>query len=577
MASGAGVTRSLLEFGSIYGPVIGPLPATVGGIAEDYGSIYGPAVMQDKDYENPGAATEFSDANDRLLVSTIEASGNVYRNEDQYLGWDKGASAYPGDYTFSGQVIVPANANQRTFFVGVSDTTGNDFKGIDDANGDYEGVFVHDTEIFKLQACNGGVTTTDDSASLSVGTLYYYLFWRDGGTVYFRYGTDPDPATTYTEELTVSSPGTSWRYVWIIQNKNTGSPLLGDITSRRLWLSATAPESGQDVAPDVLTATFSVPAPTVFQDLTSTPDALSATFSIPAPQVELDFNVTPDVLSGTFSIPTPTINQDFNVVPDVLSATFSIPAPQIALGLTVTPDVLSATLSIPTPSVIQDLTATPDVLTASFSIPAPTAFQDLTATPDVLTAVFTIPAYAVTITGAQDVNLTAPLTLTFSIPTPTVGIAMAITGVMTWTSAYERIIETAYERVVHSLGTTMSVKYEFQEDRATLVREQLKQKIDGVLSNYDISSSDITVNFRAFEKQDPDTLLVDTAMTKVIGDAQAGDTGIVTEKISITGRYPDVIFRIVVIDAAVVDANSKSGNQEFVFKEWGGRVVASPQ
>lgn len=178
------------------------------------------------------------------------------------------------------------------------------------------------------------------------------------------------------------------------------------------------------VTPAVQSATFSMPASTVTvtQNVTITPAVQSATFSIPAPNILTpDAMVEATVVSATFSVPAPTVTaiQNVTVSPAAQVATFSIPSPSVRIDASIAPSALSATFSIPAPTVtsIANVTVSASVLEATFSIPSPSVGIGATITPASLGATFSIPS--VTITAERSVTVTpSVLTATFSIPRP---------------------------------------------------------------------------------------------------------------------------------------------------------------
>lgn len=191
-----------------------------------------------------------------------------------------------------------------------------------------------------------------------------------------------------------------------------------------------APTTNVDVtvSATVLTATTSIPAPSISGGATVSPTAPVATFSTPAPDISGGANVAPNALTATFSIPAPNIiTPDAQVDAGVLTANLSIPAPDVSGAANGDAGVQTLTLSIPTSSVQIDATIDAGVLVATFTTPAPTidAISNITVSPSPLTATFSIPAPTLT-TEQNAVAEVGVLTATFSIPTPTVTAIMNV-------------------------------------------------------------------------------------------------------------------------------------------------------
>ena len=124
--------------------------------------------------------------------------------------------------------------------------------------------------------------------------------------------------------------------------------------------------------------------------------------------------------------------------------------------------------------------------------------------------------------------------------------------------------------------------YEFAEDRVTYIKEQLLETDEGTTSGKDISSASWTIKFRMYQDDSDAAVLLNTTLTKVAiaggdyadtGDAKSGVAG----KIKPVGEYARVICRIVLIDGSVVDANTISGYEEYVWAEWPSTVRGSVQ
>ena len=115
-------------------------------------------------------------------------------------------------------------------------------------------------------------------------------------------------------------------------------------------------------------------------------------------------------------------------------------------------------------------------------------------------------------------------------------------------------------------------RYDFHEDRATYVREQLLETIDdGTEAGKDISSADLSVRLRIYTIVG--TLIVDTALSKV----SSGTTGIVAGNVTPAAAAGHVTCRLVLVDAGTANANTPTGDTEYVWTEWVDDIAASPQ
>ena len=176
------------------------------------------------------------------------------------------------------------------------------------------------------------------------------------------------------------------------------------------------------VSGTVLTATFSIPAPTItaIQNVSVAPSTQILTASIPVSSVVISVSVSPSAQSAVFSIPVyDIIIADVSVSPAVQSATFSIPAYTVSaeIFVTVSPDAQVLAFTIPAYEIITSVSLTPAVQEATFSIPSysVTGIENVSITPDTQAMTFSIPSY--TPTGIRNVSVAiATQAMTFTIP-----------------------------------------------------------------------------------------------------------------------------------------------------------------
>jgi len=121
--------------------------------------------------------------------------------------------------------------------------------------------------------------------------------------------------------------------------------------------------------------------------------------------------------------------------------------------------------------------------------------------------------------------------------------------------------------------------YEFQEDRTTYIREQLLEDKGNGDAALDIASG-FGAYFRMYQTTGGGTVMDETLTIVAISEGSYADTGDVKSGVEgyirPTSAYGRVVCRIVLEDTGTVDANSITGNREFVWKEWEARVVGSP-
>lgn len=125
------------------------------------------------------------------------------------------------------------------------------------------------------------------------------------------------------------------------------------------------------------------------------------------------------------------------------------------------------------------------------------------------------------------------------------------------------------------------MRYAWQQDRSTYIREQLLETVDGIEAPKDISAATIKIHLRAFADPSGANVLL-LQMTKVqISGGDYPDSGAVYSGaagwVRFQEPYERLVFRLVLVDEAVIDASSISGYREQVYAEWVDHVAASPQ
>jgi hypothetical protein len=177
-------------------------------------------------------------------------------------------------------------------------------------------------------------------------------------------------------------------------------------------------------SPGVISASFSIPTPTVRGAVNLSPSVVSSTFSIPTPTPSGAVNISPGVISATFSLPTPTVGALANINAGVQTSTFTVQAPSISAGVTLSPSAISGTFSVQTVTVTGGASVNAGVISLTFTVQAPTVSAGAVITAGVNVGTFSIPSH--TASGASNTNALV-LTISFSVPSPSVSAGANIT------------------------------------------------------------------------------------------------------------------------------------------------------
>lgn len=188
--------------------------------------------------------------------------------------------------------------------------------------------------------------------------------------------------------------------------------------------------SSASVAPATVAAVGAVPAPTVSGGSTVPPSAVAAIASVPAPAVSAGGSATaaPSTVTAVAAVPTPTLNTGSRVTAATVVATASVPTPTVGAGAgaTVTPTTVTGTASVPTPTVRLGALPTPVAVTAAASVPAPVMTTSSNLLAVTVTAVAAVPTPAVVSIVAGTAhsavgNAPSATAATMNVPTATGG------------------------------------------------------------------------------------------------------------------------------------------------------------
>lgn len=208
-------------------------------------------------------------------------------------------------------------------------------------------------------------------------------------------------------------------YYWRVRAKDpSGSNTWGAWSSVRSF-EVTSGGSGGTATPSVATVAMSLIAPSIAAGAALVATVLSAVFSLQAPTPRAGGTIAPAVHVATFSIPAPTSSGGASVAGSALGAVFGVQAPTVAGGSVASPSVLVATFSAQTATASggggAGGTAEPTVAVATFSVLSPVLSGGANISPSALSLSFGIPALAVS-GGANTAPSIANVTL--FVPTP---------------------------------------------------------------------------------------------------------------------------------------------------------------
>ena len=204
--------------------------------------------------ENFGSYTE-EDPNSRITKGTRRVSWtDLDRNETAFVFKDKTVDYFDGDFTHILTVRMTSQTSGMLLWPWMLANTLDDFRGIEDANGNCLGVGFQatgsSTFIIVLAEVDGGTVYTDTWTSPQVGTPYYLKIVRDEsvgtyGTLYCYIYSDA-ARTTLLDTLTVTlhTSKKDFRYIYAVSSDNfPATPLLGSGDTEDLELLASLENS----------------------------------------------------------------------------------------------------------------------------------------------------------------------------------------------------------------------------------------------------------------------------------------------------------------------------------------------
>ena len=182
--------------------------------------------------ENFGGWTEV-DPNSRIVVTSNRVTWtNLTRNEDAYVYKDKGIDYFSGNFEIQFNFKTTAATEIGTTIVGIGSLTNaiDDLKGIDDANGDYISLVLHDKFVnydFDLVECSAGTTYSSGVYGGALNTNYYITIKRNEaigayGTIYcYVYSDSSRTNLLSTLSLALHDSRKDFRYLYAVDTMNT--------------------------------------------------------------------------------------------------------------------------------------------------------------------------------------------------------------------------------------------------------------------------------------------------------------------------------------------------------------------
>lgn len=113
-------------------------------------------------------------------------------------------------------------------------------------------------------------------------------------------------------------------------------------------------------------------------------------------------------VTATTSVPSPSVSAGSSAVPATVTATTAVPAPSMSAGASATPATVTATVTVPTPAVTTDTatTVTPTTVTAVTTVPAPAVAASASVQPATVTAAVAV--YPLDVVAEFNASITLP-------------------------------------------------------------------------------------------------------------------------------------------------------------------------
>ncbi len=196
-----------------------------------------------------------TDPNSRIAVTSTKVTWtDLTRNEDAYVYLDKTAGYFDGDFTHFSTVSLTAGATNGFVFCWALANIVDDIKGIDDASGDYLGIYLKvgsaSSRRIGLEECDGGTLygAAEGAFEIEFGTTYYLNVVRDEsvgtyGTLYLYTYSDFDRTTLVdTQTITLHSSKKDFRYVYACASYNSATGEASTAYTEDLQLVGTTPD-----------------------------------------------------------------------------------------------------------------------------------------------------------------------------------------------------------------------------------------------------------------------------------------------------------------------------------------------
>jgi N,N-dimethylformamidase beta subunit-like protein len=296
-----------------------------------------------------------------------------------------------------------------TYGAGGVDTTGNNFL----AAAHPRARFCSTVDYFV-----GGVVLTDAGDEYGSGTATHRLVVHPGGAGAITFGTGTvnwalgcDNANTYQQGADNTS---------LVIQQATANVLTDMGAPPKSLMAGLVQPTPVDWYPDIptaaVTASTSIPGPTLGSGAVATPVVVSGAATISTPVILRTALATPGTVAGLASIAVPTLASQATATPVTVSATATIGTPAVGASSSATPVVVAGSVAIAGPAVAAGNTATPPTLAATTTIGAPAFTSAANPAPAAVVGSTAVGGFA----GSATIVTAATVAAAASIPAPVV-------------------------------------------------------------------------------------------------------------------------------------------------------------
>ena len=189
-------------------------------------------------YTEVDPSTYFAVTGDTITVTLLP------RNVDAYIYKDFGVDNFSGNFTHEIEISTTTSGVEIAYVWMLANLV-DDSKGIDDASGDFLGLYFYENDIILVE-CDGGTTYTASDYNISTdGTVYYITIVRDEdvgtyGTIYAYIYSDAAKTTLLaTRSIALHSSKKDFRYLYGVNSYNSGAVQARSCVISNLSIGAT--------------------------------------------------------------------------------------------------------------------------------------------------------------------------------------------------------------------------------------------------------------------------------------------------------------------------------------------------